>query len=807
MSHLISINLGLGNLSDGYRNITVQISSADELFSVSKCRGSLPPAPEITQLYRQWQLLYREFYYGHWLLTDSNQASKVGATRQLTIESEGITNFSQVEFRELCNTLKNQLNSWLSSDSFQAIYLKICQECNVLDEIQLVLETDDPILRQMPWQLWDFFQAYPHAEFVLGTQEYEHIYSQSKTLNDQVRILAIFGNGEGLNLEADLTAIEALPGANLTVLTSPSRRQLNEYLWDPQGWDIFFFAGHSQTDSVTGTGKIQINATDSLPLDQLKNALRKALSHGLHLAIFNSCDGLGLARTLGELNVPQIIVMREIVPDVVAQVFFKHFLEAFAEGQSVYAAVRDTREWLEGLEGEYPCATWLPVICQNPATLPKLWHQLQGTTPSKSDSHPYLPKTVGILATLMTTISVMGVRTLGFIQSWELKAYDQLVQQRPIESKDNRFLLVTITEDDLKSRPAQRIGADSLPDSQLIKLLDTLDTYKPRSIGLDIFRPDDQRTIPSSLNKHWQSDRFFGICQRQDTNTTHHPEISPPALLSIERQGFSDVILDPDNVLRRALLIMGPRAASNCQTQYALSAQLAFHYLEKEGISVNYTQEQELRLGTTPIQRLPKPREGNPLVDFMHARQGGYQRVDTWGYQTLLNFRTHRHTPQNSFDTVALQDVLTGKLNPEMVKDRIVLIGVAAASFGDIHQTPYSPIQEQQPDTPGVVIQAQITSQLISAGLKERPLISVWPLWGEFLWVWGWSVMGGALFWLSRSQVIRILVVGCVLGGGLYGLCWTLLVQGLWVPLIPAVLALGAMGLGVGLLNNFVSKQ
>ena len=812
MNRPVIIDLGSGTLQEGCHHVTAKITGDMGHSPVMQCRGSLPPAPDIVQLHQKWQLLYQEFYRNHWLRYDQHHETTMQPTRQLTVEAQGITNFSVTEFRELCNTFKRRFNAWLSSDSFQPLYLKICQALNAVDEIQLILETDDPLLRQLPWQLWDFFDAYPKAEFVLSTQDYGQVAPQSHTVHGQVRILAIFGNSKQLDIGVDRQVIKALPETEVIFLDSPSRRQLNEHLWDDQGWDILFFAGHSQTDSATGTGQIQINASGYLTLAQLKNALKKSRRQGLHLAIFNSCDGLGLAKALADLDIPQIIVMREIVPDPVAQEFLRCFLETFTGGQSIYTAVREARERLEGIEDTYPCATWLPVMCQNPATPAKTWQQLRGHSAQASDSNTktLLRWPTRIMMPLVTTLMVMGIRHLGYLQSWELNAYDLLMQQRPEksdDSKDSRFLIVTITEDDLEFRPPQKAGADSLPDSQLIKLLDQLVSYQPRTIGLDIFRPDEGKPAPLQLVKHLQSDRFFGICQRQDTNTTHHPEISPPALLSTDRQGFSDVILDPDNVLRRALLIMGPRAASNCQTQYALSAQLAFHYLEKEGISVNYTKEKELRLGTTPIQRLPNPREGNPLVDLVHARQGGYQRVDTWGYQTLLNFRTHRHTPQNSFDTIALQDVLTGQFNPEMVKDRIVLIGVAAASFGDIHQTPYSPIQEQPPTTPGVILQAQIASQLISAALQERPLISVWPLWREFIWVWGWSVIGGVLFWLSRSQVIRILAVGCVLGGGLYGLCWTLLVQGLWVPLIPAVLALGAMGLGVGLLNNFVSKQ
>jgi len=42
----------------------------------------------------------------------------------------------------------------------------------------------------------------------------------------------------------------------------------------------------------------------------------------------------------------------------------RHFLAAFSSGQSLYASVREARRKAAKLEGKYPCATWLPVICQ-----------------------------------------------------------------------------------------------------------------------------------------------------------------------------------------------------------------------------------------------------------------------------------------------------------------------------------------------------------------------------------------------------------------------------------------------------------
>ncbi len=81
-------------------------------------------------------------------------------------------------------------------------------------------------------------------------------------------------------------------------------------------------------------------------------------------------DGITDVKLLAGLrNLTETIVMRKSIPDVVAQQFLKNFLVAFSSGFPLYRSVRQAREQLQGLEDRYPCALWLPVICQNPATI------------------------------------------------------------------------------------------------------------------------------------------------------------------------------------------------------------------------------------------------------------------------------------------------------------------------------------------------------------------------------------------------------------------------------------------------------
>jgi hypothetical protein len=176
--------------------------------------------------------------------------------------------------------------------------------------------------------------------------------------------------------QKDRVLLEELPDAEVTFLVEPPRQVLNDELW-LQPWDILFFAGHSSTQPDEEIGNFRINSTDSLTIAELKNALTKAIEQGLHLAIFNSCDGLGLAVNLADLHIPQMIFMREPVPDKVAQEFLKNFLTEFSSGKPLYQSLREARSKLQGLENEFLYATWLPVICQNPAEIPLAWYQFR----------------------------------------------------------------------------------------------------------------------------------------------------------------------------------------------------------------------------------------------------------------------------------------------------------------------------------------------------------------------------------------------------------------------------------------------
>jgi uncharacterized protein YjbI with pentapeptide repeats len=359
----VVLKLNTGSLTTGFTT-TLQIGPEATTPHV-EVTGHLAPAPELWAAYQDWRQAYQR---------------SLNANHRMHIPDTQITNISRRDFWQNCETkaavLADRLNQWLNHPTSRPLKERLLEQLSPTDPIRLLVQTDDADLRHLPLQLWDWFDRYPQAELALSTPSYQRIQPSVKP-KSQVKILAILGDSQGIDIAHDRALLEQLPNAAITFLVEPDRRELTDRLWE-QDWDILFFAGHSQSRQVGNAecGYLQINAQEQLPIGQLRHGLRKAIAQGLQLAIFNSCDGLGIARELADLDLPQMIVMREPVPDRVAQEFLKHFLLEFSRGTSLYQSVRRGREQLQGLEDQFPCASWLPVIYQNPAIVPMLWADL-----------------------------------------------------------------------------------------------------------------------------------------------------------------------------------------------------------------------------------------------------------------------------------------------------------------------------------------------------------------------------------------------------------------------------------------------
>ncbi|MFN6516887.1 MAG: CHASE2 domain-containing protein [Nostoc sp. CreGUA01] len=769
MGKLVVLKFAEGSFEQGFA-VTLQIGEEHER-ATTEITGKLPAFPEMPLYYSHWQSSYRQ----------------IGNRYRLHAEQMQVTNVSMIQDCEnTSHILRARFNTWLRAEEFRSVREKWLERLSSTEEVRVILQTENSQLQLLPWHLWDLLERYPKAEIALSSPTYDRIH-KSRTPNPLINILAIVGNSQGIDTEADQVLLQQCPNAEVSFIVEPQRKELTEHLWG-KNWDILFFAGHSSSQGNGESGRIYLNKTDSLTIGELKYALRKAIENGLQLAIFNSCDGLGLARELADLQIPQIIVMREPVPDQVAQEFLKYFLQGFASGESLYQSVRQARERLQGLEDRFPCATWLPVICQNPAQMPPTWDELRSTEiieemPNLSESIKRR-FSITLLSSLAVTAFIFGARLVGILEGTEIQAFDGMMRSRPPEGIDSRLLIITIDDDDLATQRKNGeylIGA-SISEKSLNKLLEKLNQYQPRAIGLDIYR-DFQAKQPDLITRLQTTPNLIGVCKGTD-GTVNVGGIQPPPEIPKTNIGFSDFIHDRDGVIRRHLLFMNQEATSLCSASYSFSLQLASLYLRSSGIRVQFTPEGNLQLGKTVFPNL-------------NSRNGAYQNIDANGGQILLNYRS----PKEIAEQVKLTEFLSRPVNPNAVKDRIVLIGVVSRGDSpDTWPTPYGvPLDEQMP---GVLVQAHMVSQILSAVENGRPLLRVWSLWLEVAWILGWSVVGGIIAWRNLSLPWLALAAG-VTSSILYVACFGLLIWGAWVPFVPSALSLLAT---VGLMSIYHYK-
>lgn len=379
---------------------------------------------------------------------------------------------------------------------------------------------------------------------------------------------------------------------------------------------------------------------------------------------------------------------------------------------------------------------------------------------------------------LLTSSTVAGIvillRVSGFLQGWELAALDQWFRLRPLEPIDDRIVIVGIDEADLR-----QIGQWPIPDAVMAQLLQRLQTYHPRVIGLDIYRDLPVEPGHAELQRLYSSiPNLIGIEQIKDKTSLGIP--APPVLNPKKQVGFNNLIFDLDGKVRRGLLYWTVEGTP--RKSFALA--LALVYLEAEGISPKPASDgsKHLQLGRAIFQRL-------------EAQDGAYTNVDNGGYQILANLRG----PANRFETVSIRDVLSGRVPAEAFRDRIVLIGSTAVSLKDFFYTSYSGsaiIPSSLQPMAGVELQANLTSQMLSAALEGRPLIQVWSEPLEWFWIVFWSWIGAALSWRIQSlrQSTGIIVLA---GSGLMGLCYLLFLSGWWVPVVPPMIALSGSAIAI----------
>lgn len=764
--------------------VQAQVAVTNSPLGAVSMVGTLPSYSEVLVTYQTWRSTYLALRQ-----PENYQEGDVEGISSRAIVVESVGEYAGLSGHyasspETCdlkaNAFKTCLNQWLLSSTFVKVRELLSQLFSQKTTTRFVICTDSAQLQQLPWALWDLLQPYPAIEVAISGLSFRQ---RPEPLgfpiqSDTVQILAILGDDTGINIEKDRQFLADLPHGKVEFLPTPNGQVIHDRLWE-QPRDILFFAGHSASQGDTGT--LRINKTETLSLDKVEHALERLASNGLTLAIFNSCDGLGLARRLAKLTtqVPYIIVMRESIPDAIAQEFLKYFLETFSLGKDFHEAVREARERLERLNTRTlpPYGDWMPVIWQNPIADPPVWPQpAEAKARQRRQNQKRL--TMGVALSSLSALLTLGLRWTGLLQELELNAYDRFLRSQPATAANQTTLIIKITEAELDPSSDRSISNDDL--ETLLKKLYEAD---PRIVGLDIFRDFPVAAEYRQLAEYFaNSNQLITICG-VDSSQVNKSAVAPSPMADPKGIGFSDIVNDTDRVYRRHLLAIDPQPGP-CQTDLAFATLLAIAYLETEGFTLN------------PDSAAGVWTWGNRRIPLLKAHQGGYHKEDMGGDSILLNYYLPRLPGESSFQTVTLDDVLRGNVSRNLIQDRMVLIGTDATSIEDETLTPLLDASGKKLIIPGVVYHAHAANQLIDMVLGNRNLIRPLPLWSDTLILLGLAATGCALGWRC-SRLVRLGFASGIAVITVYGSCWIIyVVWGLWLPVVPGILTLmgGAMG-------------
>lgn len=373
------------------------------------------------------------------------------------------------------------------------------------------------------------------------------------------------------------------------------------------------------------------------------------------------------------------------------------------------------------------------------------------------------PKIIGFLLSVFVCAFIIFLKTNGALQSIELSVYDKNITISAGEfSHKPPVTLVMVTEADIQS-----LGQWPIPDKALSEIIERISAHNPRAIGLDIYRdipvlPGHKQLTQTLKN----TPNIIAIEKFGGSQTTGIP--APKVLRGSHKVGFNDIPSDSGGIVRRGLLFLDD--GENYYFSFPL--RLALLYLQYEEI---FPQQGEpdpyhLRLGDVTI----KPFEHN---------FGSYINADAAGYQFMLDFKGG----SMPFDILTLKELHENKFNPELLKGKVVIIGVDAESVKDHFFTPYSTDLKEDMGISGPSLHAHITNQLIRTGMYgDKPvdtisdnfeifLIMIWCLFGALVGIWIRSAL-----YFSLISFIGLFVLAAF--------NYLSFINGHWIPLVSPVI-------------------
>lgn len=445
----------------------------------SQCVQAQVPYPaQLETRYQQWQRAYLNCY--RQALRGRAGVVGVAATavdwHQQLVDAEG--------------QLLLEFHRWLRQGELTDIRRTLSLAAKEAP-VDLFLTCHPLEVARLPWETWEIGAEYGDAPIRMARSPLNMPVTPTAPATQQgkTRVLAILGDDTGLNFSGDREALKALdhllevtfigwtPGQDAAAL----RTAICKTIADPRGWDVLFFAGHSnEADAVAG--HIYVAPHTVLSVYELKPYLQAAQANGLQFALFNSCSGITIADALIELGLSQVAIMREPIHNQVAHAFLLKFLQALAHHEDAHGALQAACRYLK-LEQHltFPSAYLVPSLFRHPDSIPfqipvRGWRQ---------ELRKWLPgrRQAIALASIFLLSLIPGIQAALLSNRLLVQAiYRNLTGQMPTVPPE--VVLIQIDSASRRAAP-ELVDISPIDQSYLAQVLDRLVEQEAQVIGVD----------------------------------------------------------------------------------------------------------------------------------------------------------------------------------------------------------------------------------------------------------------------------------------------------------------------------------
>jgi CHASE2 domain-containing sensor protein len=623
----------------------------------------------LMRLYQEWQHAYLSFYQTINIPLDPppetdmrGRAAGSGSIASSFIDWDA--KLGEAETR-----LSYEFHRWLRNEALYEIHNKIAEASRTAGELDRAIDlfvTCTPIeLARLPWEAWEIrSEAATSGKIriarVPANIRHQPTSPQVKQRRRRPRILVLIGNDAKNDFQKDwetlaqsLNHIAEVPqpiGWKSGKTIEALKTEISRVLTDERGWDVLFFAGHSNETQMMG-GELGIAPGVSIRISEIASQLAIARERGLQFALFNSCRGLSVAESLIDLGLNQVAVMREPIHNRVAQEFLVQFLKELANYKDVHESlIAACRYFKTEKEHTYPSAYLVPSLFRYPGSKlfrlePPSWRQwLQQILPKRYQA-----------ITLFLLILV----------SWQLPVQQWLLERRVLTQAIYRqatlriqteeptpIVLVEIDEQSLEKEAQIR----PIPRTYLAKLVERMNQGKIIGIDYLLSSPqDDDLPLAQSVEKATKRGTLFVFGASQDKNTG-------------EWRQAAETIANPDSSLSGSMATRGVHYAELVSTfnpiqplSYLLAS--VYHHCLDSSLSDCSLKSLQLHSLSSPWL---SPRISPNFINYL-----GYRLGQMW-FHPIIDYSL---PPQQIYTTISAKDLLEkSTVNSLELSDKIVLI-------------------------------------------------------------------------------------------------------------------------------------